>query len=61
MVVNNMLRSGWKRGHIRDGFVNMFRRDNDKNYICPDYVDATVFPNGRIADGHYRKYPRRRS
>lgn len=61
MVIEDMLHAGWKRGQMRDGFVNMFKRDNEKNCVCPEYVDVTVFPNGRIADGDYRKYPRRRS
>jgi hypothetical protein len=57
-VVSTMIRSGWELGYIKDGFVNLYKRDRTRNLICPDYFDVTVFPNGRTAEGDYKKYPK---
>lgn len=57
-VISDMRRSGWELGHVRDGFVNLYKRDRGRNLLYPDYFDVTVFPNGRTAEGDYKKYPK---
>lgn len=59
-IVDDLLRSGYHKGVQHDGFVCLFKRNcsPDKNFVCPEYYDVTVFPNGRIAYGSYRKWGR---
>jgi hypothetical protein len=56
-VVNVMRRSGWELEDVTDGFAHMCKRDRSRNLIYPDYIDFTVFPNGRVTEGQFHKYP----
>jgi hypothetical protein len=56
--LDEFVRSGWKKGTaIDDRFVTVYRRDSEHNYQYPAYIDLTIFPNGRYAEGTYRRYP----
>jgi hypothetical protein len=59
-VVFDMRRSGWELDTVRgDGFVHLYKRDRERNCIYPDYTDVTVFPNGRVAEDEFNKYPKK--
>lgn len=58
-VVNDMRRSGWELDTVRDGFIHLYKRDRERNLLCPDYTDCTVFPNGRANEGVFNKYPKK--
>ena len=60
-VVSDMRRSGWELETIKDGFIHLCKRDRSRNLICPDYIDVTVFPNGRATEGKFDKYPKKGS
>ena len=59
--VDTLRRCGWHPSHTSlCGFVHLWKRDTrpDRNYVMPDYFDVTIFPNGRVAEGDYKKYPK---
>ena len=56
-VIIVMRRSGWELEDITDGFAHLCKRDRSRNLIYPDYIDFTVFPNGRVTEGQFHKYP----
>ncbi|MEI6258516.1 MAG: hypothetical protein WCR46_01250 [Deltaproteobacteria bacterium] len=59
-VVHDMRCSGWELDTVRgDGFVHLYKRDRERNCIYPDYIDCTVFPNGRAVEGVFNKYPKK--
>jgi len=57
-TVNELMKSGWQKDHERSGFVHLFKRDRSpgKNFLCPEYNEITVFPNGRYALGDFEKW-----
>ena len=57
-VVNDMRRCGWELDTVRDGFVHLYKRIKERNLIYPDYEEVTVFPNGRVTEGEFDKYPK---
>ena len=58
-VVFDMRRSGWELENVTDGFAHMCKRDRSRNLIYPDYIDVTVFTNGRTTEGVFNKYPKK--
>ena len=60
VTMDELTQHGWQLSRIDQGFVYMYLRDRSehKNYVMPEYWDITIFPNGRIADGEVKKYPR---
>jgi hypothetical protein len=59
--LDEFIRSGWRKGTaIDDRFATVYRRDSEHNYMYPAYIDLTIFPNGRYAEGIIYRYPGRR-
>jgi hypothetical protein len=58
-VISVMRRSGWELEDVTDGFAHMCKRVKTKNLLYPDYVDVTIFRNGRFTEGQFHKYPNR--
>ena len=60
-VVHDMRRNGWELDIVRGDFIHLCKRTREKGESYWDYTDVTVFPNGRVAEGEFNKYPRKGS
>lgn len=55
---DEFFRSGWNKGSSNDDrFVTVYRRDPERNHQYPTFIDVTIFPNGRYAEGNITRYP----